>query len=177
MSPKNSRHTSADLARGRLDDRVGWLQALEYLDVDGVRETGLDPPLRGRTGAGPDGHEARVVAVGDEPFGDVEHAVAARSVAPATSVRTISIGNTVACSCLCALSQILSSRPLTVALGSAPILIVTGMPSLSRPTSISSTVPRKIRSRMAAMRISTVPASYGVSGTTGSPISIESSRI
>src|SRR5438477_5266862 len=78
MSAKNSRHTSADLARGRLDDRVGWLQALEYLDVDGVRETGLDAPLRGRTGAGPDGHEARVVAVGDEPLGDVEHAVAAR---------------------------------------------------------------------------------------------------
>src|SRR5438874_11014809 len=77
-SAKNSRHTSADLARGRLDDRVACLQALEYFDVDGVGESGLDAPLLGLAGAGADGHEARVVAVRDEPLGNVEHAVAAR---------------------------------------------------------------------------------------------------
>src|SRR5436305_7195185 len=77
-SAKNSRHTSADLARRRLDDRVGRLQALQHLDVDGVGEAGLDAPLCGLAGAGADGHEARVVAVRDEPLGDVEHAVPAR---------------------------------------------------------------------------------------------------
>src|SRR5205823_15023899 len=77
-SAKNSRHTSADLSRGRLDDRVACLQALQYFDVDGVGETGLDAPLLGLAGAGADGYEARVVAVRDEPLGDVEHAVAAR---------------------------------------------------------------------------------------------------
>src|SRR3989442_7298861 len=77
-SAKNSRHTSADLARGRLDNRVAGLHALQHLDVDGVGETGLDAPLLRLAGAGADGDEARVVAVSDEPLRDVEHAVPAR---------------------------------------------------------------------------------------------------
>src|SRR5207302_10157183 len=77
-SAKNSRHTSADLARRRLDDRVGRLKALHHLDVDGVGEAGLDAPLRGLARAGADGHEARVVAVRDESLRDIEHAVPAR---------------------------------------------------------------------------------------------------
>src|SRR6058998_920412 len=77
-SAKNSRHTSGDLARRRLDDRVGRLQALQHLDVDGVGEAGPDPALLGLAGTGADGHEARVVAVGDEPLGNVQHAVPAR---------------------------------------------------------------------------------------------------
>src|SRR6266567_1619257 len=77
-SVTNSRHTSGDLARRRLDDRVGHLQALQHLDVDGVGETGLDPALLGLARAGAHGHEARVVAVGDEPLRDVEHAIPAR---------------------------------------------------------------------------------------------------
>src|SRR6058998_3964850 len=77
-SAKNSRHTSGDLARRRLDNRVGRLQALQHLDVDGVGEAGLDPPLRRLAGAGADRDEARVVAMGDEPLRDVEHAVPAR---------------------------------------------------------------------------------------------------
>src|SRR5437667_4825841 len=77
-SAKNSRHTSGDLARRRLDDRVGRLQAPQHLDVDGVGEAGPDRALLGLAGRRADGHEARVVAVGDEPLGDVEHAVPAR---------------------------------------------------------------------------------------------------
>src|SRR5881392_1596552 len=77
-SAKNSRHTSADLARRRLDDRVADAQTLQHLDVDGVGEPGLDPALLGLAGARADGHEARVVAVRDEPLRDVEHAIPAR---------------------------------------------------------------------------------------------------
>src|SRR2546422_1236103 len=76
-SARKSRHTSGDLARRRLHQRVRHLKALQYLDVDGVGETGLDRALRGLAGAGAEGHEARVVAVGDEPLRDVQHAVAA----------------------------------------------------------------------------------------------------
>src|SRR5437879_4894662 len=68
---------SSDLARRRLRQRIRRLKALQYLDVDGVGETGLDRALRGLAGAGAHGHEARVVAVGDEPLRDVQHAVAA----------------------------------------------------------------------------------------------------
>src|SRR5437773_7697162 len=67
-SARKSRHTSGDLARRRLHQRIRHLQALQYLDVDGVGETGLDRALRGLAGAGAEGHEARVVAVGDEPL-------------------------------------------------------------------------------------------------------------
>src|SRR6266571_144972 len=76
-SARKSRHTSGDLARRRLHQRIRHLKALQYLDVDGVGETGLDRALRGLAGAGAEGHEARVVAVGDEPLRDVQHAVAA----------------------------------------------------------------------------------------------------
>src|SRR5436189_2727749 len=76
-SARKSRHTSGDLARRRLHQRIRHLQALQYFDVDGVGETGLDRALRGLAGAGTEGHEARVVAVGDEPLRDVQHAVAA----------------------------------------------------------------------------------------------------
>src|SRR5882762_272579 len=77
-SAKNSRHTSGDLARRRLHQRVGRLQALQDLDIDGVGEAGLYVTLPGLARAGPEGDEARVVAVGDEPFRDVQHAVPAR---------------------------------------------------------------------------------------------------
>src|SRR5881275_2743277 len=76
-SAKNSRHTSGDLARRRLHDGVAWLQPLQHLDVDGIGEAGPDPALLGLAGARADGHEARIVAVGDEPLGDVQHAVPA----------------------------------------------------------------------------------------------------
>src|SRR6266487_4215197 len=76
-SERKSRHTSGDLTRRRLDQRVGRLQALQHLDVDGVGKAGLDPALLGLAGAGADGHEARVVAMGDEPLRDVQHAVTA----------------------------------------------------------------------------------------------------
>src|SRR5467141_370699 len=76
-SARNSRHTSGDLARRRLHDRVRHLQTLQHFDVDGVRETGLDAALRGLAGAGADGDEAGVVALDDEPLRDVQHAVAA----------------------------------------------------------------------------------------------------
>src|SRR5213592_976144 len=76
-SARKSRHTSGDLARRRLHQRIRHLKALQYLDVDGVGETGLDRALRGLAGAGAEGHEARVVAVRDEPLRDVQHAVAA----------------------------------------------------------------------------------------------------
>src|SRR2546430_4314606 len=76
-SARKSRHTSAELARRRLQDRIRHLQTPQHFDVDGVRETGLDPALLGLAGAGADGDEARVVALDDEPLRDVEHAVAA----------------------------------------------------------------------------------------------------
>src|SRR5213592_2373451 len=76
-SARKSRHTSADLARRRLQDRIRHLQTLQHFDVDGVREAGLDPALRGFAGAGADGDEARVVALDDGPLRDVQHAVAA----------------------------------------------------------------------------------------------------
>src|SRR3989475_9353736 len=76
-SARKSRHTSGDLARRRLHQRIRHLKALQDLDVDGVGETGLDRALRGLAGAGAEGHEARVVAVGDEPLRGVQHAVAA----------------------------------------------------------------------------------------------------
>src|ERR1700704_4227395 len=76
-SARNSRHTSGDLARRRLHDRVRHLQALQHFHVDGVGEARLDPALRGFAGAGADTDEARVVALDDEPLGDVQHAVAA----------------------------------------------------------------------------------------------------
>src|SRR5881296_2250374 len=75
-SAKNSRHTSGDLARRRLDERIALPQPFEHLDVDGVGEAGLDATLFSLAGAGADGHEARVVAVSDEPLGDVQHTVA-----------------------------------------------------------------------------------------------------
>ena len=56
-----------------------------------------------------------------------------------------------------------------MASGRAPILMRTGIPSLSLPTSISSTVPLNISVPMSAIVISGVPAWYEVSGTTGSP--------
>src|SRR5213078_3083732 len=77
-SPKNSRHTSGDLARRRFDQRVGDLEAFQHLDVDGVGEAGLDEALYRLAGSGAHRHEARVVAVGDQPLRDVEHAVPAR---------------------------------------------------------------------------------------------------
>src|SRR6266850_5003426 len=76
-SARKSRHTSGDLARRRLHDRIRHLQPLQHFDADGVRETGLDAALRGLAGAGADGDEARVVALDDEPLRDVQHAVAA----------------------------------------------------------------------------------------------------
>src|SRR2546426_1219861 len=56
-SARKSRHTSGDLARRRLHQRIRHLKALQYLDVDGVGETGLDRALRGLAGAGAEGHE------------------------------------------------------------------------------------------------------------------------
>src|SRR2546422_8206528 len=76
-SARKSRHTSGDLARRRLHERVGHLKALQNLDVDGVGKAGLDRPLCGLAGRGADSDEARIVAVGDGPFRDVQHAVAA----------------------------------------------------------------------------------------------------
>src|SRR5882762_9939712 len=76
-STRNSRHTSGDLARRPLHQRVRHLQTLQHFDVDGIRQAGLDATLLGLTGAGAHGDEARVVALGDEPLRDVEHAVAA----------------------------------------------------------------------------------------------------
>src|SRR3989449_3816589 len=81
-SPKNSRHTSGDLARRRLDQRVGDLQAFQHLDVDGVGEAGLDEALYRLAGSGAHRHEARVMAVGDQPPPGVGHAVPARDGPP-----------------------------------------------------------------------------------------------
>src|SRR5216684_841057 len=76
-SARNSRHTSGDLARRPLHERVRHLQTLQHFDVDGIRQAGLDAALLGLAGAGAHGDEARVVALGDEPLRDVQHAVAA----------------------------------------------------------------------------------------------------
>src|SRR2546422_4546758 len=76
-SARKSRHTSGDLARRRLHERVRHLQPLQHFDVDGVGQTRLDRALRGLAGPGADGDEARVVALDDEPLRDVQHAVAA----------------------------------------------------------------------------------------------------
>src|SRR5882724_6241962 len=76
-SARKSRHTSGDLARRRLHDRVRDPQPLQHFDVDRVGQAGLDRALRGLTGAGAHGDEARVVALDDVPLGDVQHAVAA----------------------------------------------------------------------------------------------------
>ena len=61
------------------------------------------------------------------------------------------------------------SLPVTLASGSEPIFSRAGRLIESLPTSISSTVPRKIRSPMSAIVAMSVPAWYDVSGTTGSP--------
>ena len=74
-------------------------------------------------------------------------------------------------------SEILVSRPSTRVSGSAPIVTSTGIPSASRPTSISSTVPRNSSSSISAIVIRTVPSWNVVSGTTGSPISTIFSRM
>src|SRR5260370_5001600 len=76
-STRNSRHTSGDLARRPLHERVRHLQTLRHFDVDGIRQAGLDAALLGLAGAGAHGDEARVVALGDEPLRDVQHADAA----------------------------------------------------------------------------------------------------
>src|SRR6266849_6818514 len=77
-SAKNSRHTSGDLARRPLDERVGRLQALQHLDIDGVGEASPDEALLGLAGARPDRHEGRVVAVDEEALRDVQDAIPAR---------------------------------------------------------------------------------------------------
>src|SRR5229473_372751 len=76
-SAKNSRHTSGDLARRPLDERVGRLQALQHLDIDGVGEASPDEALLGLAGARPDRHEGRVVAVDEEALRDVQDAIPA----------------------------------------------------------------------------------------------------
>ncbi len=82
----------------------------------------------------------------------------ARSRTPSGAWISISTGNTVALSSVRAFREILDSVPSTVAPGRAPTLMVTGIPSRSRPTSISSTVPRNRRRSMSAMVIRTVPS-------------------
>ena len=62
-----------------------------------------------------------------------------------------------------------ATLPVTTSVGSAPTLMRAGSPMRSFPTSISSTVPLKIRSLMSAIAASSVPGWYEVSGTTGSP--------
>src|SRR5258708_3902902 len=59
--------------------------------------------------------------------------------------------------------------PVTTSVGSAPTLMRVGTPTDSLPTSISSTVPLKIRSPMSATVAISVPGWYEVRGTMGSP--------
>ena len=68
------------------------------------------------------------------------------------------MSKSVAPSAVLDLGAILSILPSTFASGRAPILMWAGIPSRSLPTSISSTVPLKMRVLMSARLVSAVPA-------------------
>ncbi len=70
----------------------------------------------------------------------------------------ISTGNILVLFSSLAFSEIFSSVPGTLASGRAPTLMVAAMPTVSFPTSISSTVPLKTRLSMSAIVMRTVPA-------------------
>ncbi len=70
---------------------------------------------------------------------------------------SISTSKSVAPSFCCAWGAIRETFPVTTSLGNAPTLMRAVMPECSLPTSISSTVPLKIRSLMSAIAASSVP--------------------
>ncbi len=82
---------------------------------------------------------------------------------------SISTSKSVAPSFCCACGAIRATFPVTTSVGRAPTLMRASRPTWSLPTSISSTVPLKMRSLMSAIVASSVPGWYDVSGTTGSP--------